>query len=283
MVANARARGRPRSFHDNSASSVIQSLDRAIDVLKVVSTGSGMSLTEVATASGHPASSAYRILLTLQKHGVVEFMETEQLWYVGLTAFRIGSTFLGRTRIVEQSRPVMQHLMATTGETANLAIVDRNEVIFISQVETHEPIRAFFRPGTRGPIHASGIGKALMAYYPPQHLDEILGSQLERYTPRTLTDANALGEELERIRARGWAVDDEERTIGMRCVAAPVFNQSGEAVAGLSLSGPSVRVTPDRDEEYGAMVRAAADAITGSIGGTLPPTTGRRASSGGRS
>lgn len=274
MAANARARGRPRSFHDRSANSVIQSLDRAIEVLKVVSSGNGMSLTEIATASGHPASSAYRILLTLQKHDVVEFVEVEQLWYVGLAAFRIGSTFLGRTRIVEQSRPVMQHLMAATGETANLAIVDCNEVIFISQVETHEPIRAFFRPGTRGPIHASGIGKALMAYYPPQRLAEILGSTLERYTPKTLTEAAALSDELERIRARGWSVDDEERTIGMRCVAAPVFNQSGEAVAGLSLSGPSVRVTPDRDQEYGTMVRDAADTVTAAIGGTRPPTTG---------
>lgn len=277
-MINSRARGRPRSFHDSATNSVIQSLDRGIELLKVVSSGNGMSLTEIASAAGQPASSVYRVLLTFQKHGVVEFAESEQLWHIGITAFRIGSTFLGRTRIVEQSRAVMQHLMVSTGETANLAIVDHNEVIFISQVETHEPIRAFFRPGTRGPIHASGIGKALMAYYPPQHLAEILNSGLARFTSKTLTAAEALNSEMERIRTRGWAVDDEERTIGMRCVAAPVFNQSGEAVAGLSLSGPSVRVTPDRDEEYGKIVRAAADAVTEAIGGTRPLTTALHAS-----
>ena len=99
---------------------------------------------------------------------MVEVQPATQLWFVGQEAFRIGSAFLGRTSLVEQARGVMHALMAETGETANLAIADGGQVIFISQVETHEPIRAFFRPGTRGPIHASGIGKALLAYQPPE-------------------------------------------------------------------------------------------------------------------
>jgi IclR family acetate operon transcriptional repressor len=267
-----RARGRPRSFNDTSKSTQIQSLDRAIEVLKVVAGGSGMSLTEIAKASGQSASTAYRILITLEKHRIVEFVEAAQLWHVGLEAFRIGSSFLGRTRIIEQSRPVMQRVMTVTGETANLAIVDRGEVIFVSQVETHEPIRAFFRPGTRGPIHASGIGKALLAFFPEAETASILRRRKRgTFTARTIVAEADLLKELEQIRERGWAVDDEERTMGMRCVAAPIFDQFGEAVAGISLSGPSVRVTPERDAEYGALVRKAADEITGSIGGRTPP------------
>lgn len=263
------ARGRPRSFNDTSKSTQIQSLDRAMEVLKVVAGGSGMSLTEIAKASGRSASTVYRILITLEKHRVVEFVEAAQLWLVGLEAFRIGSSFLGRTRIIEQSRPVMQRVMTTTGETANLAIVDRGEVIFVSQVETHEPIRAFFRPGTRGPIHASGVGKALLAFFPEAQITSILKRQKrDTFTPKTIVAKADLLVELIKIRERGWAIDDEERTIGMRCVAAPIFDQFGEAIAGLSLSGPSVRMTAERDSEYGTVVRQAAEEITRAIGGT---------------
>ena len=161
-----RARGRPRAFNSRTEANLVQSLDRALVVLKTVAGGGGLSLTEIAERAGQSPSTAYRLLLTLQSHDIVEFDEQAQLWHTGIEAFRIGSSFLGRTRLVEQARPVMQRLMAATGETANLAIIDRDEVVFVAQVETHEPIRAFFRPGTRGPVHASGIGKALLAFLP---------------------------------------------------------------------------------------------------------------------
>lgn len=272
MVSSiSRARGRPRSFHASSANMVIQSLDRAMGVLKVVAAGNGQSLTEVASLSGQSVSTVYRILITMEKHGVVEFDEPRQLWHVGLEAFRIGSHFLGRTRILEQSRPVMQQIMAETGETANLAIIDQGEVIFVSQVETHEPIRAFFRPGTRGPVHASGIGKALLAFLPEPQIAAILKNHaLDAFTPNTIVSREALIAEMETIRARGWSIDNEERTLGMRCIAAPIFNQFGEAVAGISISGPAVRVTPERDAEYGRIVSAAARKVTRSVGGDAP-------------
>lgn len=270
-ATGSRARGRPRSFNDTAQGTLIQSLDRAMDVLKIVASGTGMSLTEIAAIGEQAPATVYRILITLQKHRMVDFDEAAQLWHVGLEAFRIGSSFLGRTRLVEQSRPVMQRLMAATGETANLAIVDRGEVVFISQVETHETIRAFFRPGTRGPIHASGVGKALLAHFTQEQIGQILAEQsFESFTAKTLSDEDALHRDLDLIAQRGWAIDDEERTVGMRCIAAPIFNQFGEAIAGISLSGPSVRVTPDRDTDHGRQVRAAADDITRAIGGVVP-------------
>jgi IclR family transcriptional regulator, acetate operon repressor len=266
----SRARGRPRSFNNTSENTLIQSLDRAMDVLKVVAGANGLSLTEIAQASDQAASTAYRILITLEKHRIVQFDEPAQLWHIGLEAFRIGSSFLSRTRIVEQSRPVMQRIMTATGETANLAIVDRGEVIFVSQVETHEPIRAFFRPGTRGAVHASGIGKAMLAFMPRSQIEALLKGPLNAFTQKTIVSHDALIAEIETIRARGWSIDDEEGTLGMRCIAAPVFNQLGEAVAGVSLSGPAFRVTPERDAEYGTLVRGAAEEITAAIGGSAP-------------
>lgn len=267
--AQTRTRGRPKSFHDTSQQATIQSLDRAMEVLKLVASGTGMSLTDIADESGYSPATVYRILTTLKKHQICDFDEQNQFWHIGVAAFRIGTSFLGRTRIVEQSRPVMERLMAETGETANLAIIDHGEVIFISQIETHEPIRAFFRPGTRGPVHASGIGKAILAQRSDGQVDAMLSERdLKSYTAKTITDTDDLRTELARIRERGWAVDDEERTAGMRCIAAPIFNSSGEAIAGISVSGPSVRVTADRDEALGQLVREAADGVTLAIGGT---------------
>ena len=263
-----RSRGRPKAFNATPEPTTIQALDRGVAILKVLADGEGMSLSELAEASGQAPATVYRVLATFEAHGVVEVQPATQLWFVGQEAFRIGSAFLGRTSLVEQARGVMHALMAATGETANLAIADGGKVVFISQVETHEPIRAFFRPGTRGPIHASGIGKALLAYYPPEAVARIVRDQgLAAFTPRTITDPGRLVAELAGIRAQGWAVDDEERTEGMRCIAAPIFNEFREAVAGVSISGPTVRMARSENAELGALVRAAADRITRAIGG----------------
>jgi IclR family transcriptional regulator, acetate operon repressor len=266
-ASQKRSRGRPRAFNADPDATTIQSLDRAISILKTLASGEGMSLTELSEAAGQAPATVYRVLSTFAAHGVVEFQPARQLWNIGPEAFRIGSAFLTRANVVEQSRGVMRELMAATGETANLAIADGAEVVFLSQVETHEPIRAFFRPGTRGPIHASGIGKALLAYLSAEEIDRLAGAGLAAFTPHTITDRAALLAELAAIRAQGWALDDQERTSGMRCVAAPIFNEHREAIAGVSISGPTERVARDRAATLGAQVRAAADRITRAIGG----------------
>jgi IclR family transcriptional regulator, acetate operon repressor len=266
-----RTRGRPRAFNPSPEQTTVQALDRALHILKVLADGEGMSLTELAEAAGQSPATVYRVLSTFEGHGVVEVQPATQLWFVGQEAFRIGSAFLGRSSLVEQARAVMHELMAESGETANLAIADGGQVVFISQVETHEPIRAFFRPGTRGPIHASGIGKALLAYHSPEAIERIVrGQGLAAFTPHTITDRERLLAELADIRARGWAMDDEERTEGMRCIAAPIFNEFREAIAGVSISGPTGRMARAGGEAFGVQVRAAADRITRAIGGTAP-------------
>ncbi|HET9069122.1 MAG TPA: IclR family transcriptional regulator [Amaricoccus sp.] len=270
-VEQKRQRGRPKAFNPNPEQTTIQALDRAMAILRVLAgREGGMSLSELAEASGQAPATVYRVLSTLEAHGIVEAQAATQLWFVGQEAFRIGSAFLGRTSLVEQARGVMHALMAETGETANLAIADGGQVVFLSQVETQEPIRAFFRPGTRGPIHASGIGKALLAYHSGEAVARIVREQgLAAFTGRTITEPGRLAEELAAIRARGWAMDDEERTEGMRCIAAPIFNEFREATAGVSISGPTVRMAR-AGPGLGETVRAAADRITRAIGGTAP-------------
>lgn len=266
-----RTRGRPRAANAAKQGATVQALDRALEILKLLSEVDQAKLTEIALRSGMAPSTAHRLLMTMQQHGVVDFNETTQNWMVGVESFRIGSSFVRRTKVVEAGRDVMRELMTVTGETANMANADDGDVVFLSQVETHQEIRAFFRPGTRGPMHASGIGKALLAEMSREEVERILHAKgLQTFTPKTLSTPDALFDDLTTSQRRGWSVDDEERTVGMRCIAAPIFNAHGEAVAGLSISGPTVRMTDERLSEYGPLVKRAAAQVTAAIGGVRP-------------
>lgn len=267
-AAARRPRGRPRSRDGGGAPEPIKALDRGIALLRHLAGEERATLTNVALQSGLTPSSAYRILVTLQRHDLVEFDETTQEWAVGLEAYRIGSRYLARRGLLDVARPVMRELMRATGETANLAVADHGEVVFVAQVEARHPVRAFHGPGSRGQLHASGIGKALLAELPDEEVRERLGAAtLERFTERTLAELPALLADLGATRERGWSLDDEERHAGMRCIAAAIFDASGAAVAGVSISGPTARFPDDALAGLGARVRAAADEITRRLGG----------------
>ncbi len=270
-----RPRGRPRSRPTNKPASNVKALERALLLIGIVAEADSLSLTDLSQRAGIPASTAHRLLITLQNFGYLEFRPDSQQWSIGVEAFRIGSSFARRIKVVDAGRPMLRELMAQTGETANMAVADSGDVVFVSQVETHEPIRAFHRPGTRAHMHASGIGKALLAHFDAARLDTWMRDKgLAAYTDNTICEPQALRRELETTRNRGWAIDNEERTLGMRCVAAAIYNAHGEAIAGISVSGPTVRI-PDRVlNEYGVLVRQAADRITESIGGAPPETGG---------
>lgn len=269
--ADARPRGRPRAFQDKTDQNTVQSLDRAIVILRTLSEAPGLTLSELAARTEQSPATVYRALITFQGHGMTEMDGVGQLWHVGSGAFRIGSAFLRRTKVVERARQPMDALMRATGETANLGVESRDEVLFLSQVETHEVIRAFFPPGTKSPMHVSGIGKALLAWYPQMRVRQIIDRQgLEGFTSLSLTSEPSLMRDLARTRERGFAIDDQERAEGMRCVAAPIFNAFGEPVAGLSVSGPAFRVSLSEAAKIGAAVRAAADQVTEATGGVRP-------------
>lgn len=265
-----RLRGRPRAFDDRTAQNLIQSLDRAMGLLAALAASPGLTLSELAQRTHQSPATVYRVLVTLEAHGITELDAQRQIWHVGAGAFRIGSAFLRRTTITERARAPMQELMRQTGETANLGIEQGDEVLFLTQVETHEAIRAFFPPGTRSPLHASGIGKALLSWAPNGRVEALIARGLPQFTPRTLTTGPALAADLEVIRLRGFAIDDEERTPGMRCIAAPIFNSHTEPVAGLSISAPAFRLAIEAAELVGMKVRRAADEVTETTGGRRP-------------
>jgi len=266
-----RSRGRPRTQITNMSGTIVQALDKGLILLIALTREGSITLSDLALKVGTPPSSAHRVLMTLQKHGFVEFDETRQEWAIGIEAFRVGNAYLERTNLVEMSQQVMRELMEETGETANLAIGSDGQVVFVSQVETHNPIRAFFRPGTRGHMHASGIGKALLADMSQQELEKTLQKTgLPEFTPKTLVSPEALFADLKKTAIRRWSFDDEERYMGMRCVAASIYDSTGKAVAGVSVSGPTIRFADMAVDEIGPRVRSAADEITHMIGGKIP-------------
>ncbi len=259
MAQEKRKRGRPKSFTDNPEQNTNQSVDRAIDILETLAAAPGLSMSDVAERVGMSPATAYRILNTLEKRRLADLDPENQTWHVGSELFRIGSAFLNRSSLVERARPVMRSLMETTGETANIGIERDGEVLFLSQVETQANIRAFFQPGTRAPLHASGIGKALLAHFDRVRVDKLIPQgRLEQFTMKTIFDKTKLFEELDQINRRGWALDDEERTHGMRCIASPVIDYLGEVIGGISVSGPSARMPDEKLAEMGNAVREAA-------------------------
>ena len=270
-VGLRKARGRPRDWDDKTAQNTIKSLDRAMAVFEYLSEAQGKSLSMIAEETGQSPATVYRILVTLEGRGLVEFDNAEQIWSIGSQAFVIGSRFLRRTSLVDRARPIMRRLMESTGETANLGVEREGQVLFLSQIETHANIRAFFPPGSLSPMHSSGIGKALLAYMDGDRLDRVLASaDLQSFTEHTIVDSNALRADLADTRARGFSIDDEEKNTGMRCIAAPVFDLNGEAVAGLSVSGPTSRVSLEETDRLSREVIDAAHQLTEAIGGNSP-------------
>ena len=166
-----RARGRPRDWDDKTGQNTIKSLDRAMEVFEYLSQAQGKPLSALASETGQSPATVYRILVTLEGRGLVTFDPEDQVWHIGAQAFVIGARFLRRTSLVDRARPILRGLMEATGETANLGVEKGGMVLFLSQVETHESIRAFFPPGTLSPMHASGIGKALLAQMDAERFD----------------------------------------------------------------------------------------------------------------
>ena len=267
MARPARKPARPPIEDDRGGQ--VQSVARALAILRALAeSGDGMTLTDVAQIVGLPASTAHRLLTTLQQERFVRFDGTAHLWQVGVEAFIIGNAFVRTRDVVAMCRPYLRRLMEEGGETANLYIEQDGEAVCMAQVECRQMMRAIARPGGRVKMHCSGAGKAMLGWLPDAELTRIVRQHgLKRFTERTLDTPSRLRRDLELARERGFAVDDEEHAIGLRCVASAVFDEHGQPVAALSLSGPGARVDEKRLAELGALTARVAAEFSAELGG----------------
>jgi IclR family acetate operon transcriptional repressor len=253
---------------DEDVIRIIQSVDRAISLLEAISESGrdGVALSTLARRVGLIPSTAYRILDTLVRRGCAIKDETSRRYFPG-PALRVGRTDNELALLRRKARRHLRDLARTSGETANLAIIGRGGLTFVDQIVSAQLVRVVPQSGGPLPIHATASGKALLAAMPPSRVAQYTAKgALVRFTQRTIVTRDALIAHLEKVRRAGYATDDEEMAPGGRCVAAVVQND-GRALAALSVSGPTVRMTRRRLRALGDLVRQAARALSAEMAG----------------
>lgn len=225
----------------------VQAVDRALAILETLAReGSPMMLSAISAEVKLNISTVHRLLNALAAHGLVEQEPYQGRYRLGIRAFEIGNRALYSLDIRSIARPALHQLVDDFNETANLAILDKYEVVYIDQVESSNIIKMLARPGTRAPAYCTGAGKALLAYLSEKQLNTFFNEvPLYPYTATTIVDPVHLREELQQIRRHGFALDHGEREEGVRCVAAPIFNHENRVIAAISVAGPANRMPPD--------------------------------------
>ena len=246
---------------------MVQSIERAIKIMQCFTQQRPeLRLKDIADELNLNKSTVHGILNTLKHYGFVEQSEGLQQYRLGLSLLALGSQVLSSLDVRSAAGPVISEVCVQTGETVHLVLLEGMDVVYIDKQESNQSIRIFTSIGTRYRAYATGVGKAMLAYQSLEELMAMLPAKLEKLTEHTITDKEELIEQLVAIRGRGYAIDDEETLIGLRCVAAPIFNYRNQVVSAISISGPSVRMTPERLPELTELVCQAAKRISRNLG-----------------
>ncbi|MCG0277302.1 MAG: IclR family transcriptional regulator [Thermanaeromonas sp.] len=264
--------GKKKTPEDSSTTKKIkgvQAVERALIILEALAKAEGpVSLSSLSAEVGLHVSTVHRLLSTLARRGFVEQEPNQGRYRLGLKIFEIGHRALYSLDIRAVARPFLRQLVEEFNETANLAVLDGTEVVYIDQVESKNMIKMMARPGTRVPAYCTGAGKVLLAGLPAFQLERVLSTlNLRPYTAASITSVEQLKKELEQVRRQGYAIDRGELEEGVRCVAAPIINHEQRVVAALSVSGPSNRITEELLQ--GRLVEAvcrAARAVSEALG-----------------
>ncbi|HWD01984.1 MAG TPA: IclR family transcriptional regulator [Amycolatopsis sp.] len=237
----------------------VQSLQRAFDLLEhLADTGGEASLSELATLSGLPMPTIHRLIRTLVDLGYVR-QNTNRRYALGARLIRLGEN--ASMQFGSWARPLLVELVEETGETANLAVLERDEVVYVAQVPSKHSMRMFTEVGRRLLPHGTGVGKAMLAQLPADDVSALLTrTGMPAYTEHTFTDPAALADELVRITEQGYALDEAEQELGVRCIAVAVPGMP--VPAAVSVSGPSGRLTTDAVTTMAPVVQKIANRLS---------------------
>lgn len=238
---------------------------KALDILEALAESDGLSLKELVQLTGIPKTSAFRLINTLEGRGYID-RKDGGAYVVGPRALRLEDGAAKRLDLRAIARPHLELIRNEFGDTVNLAVLRGNLVVYIDVVEGSNVFRFVETPGSLGPVHATALGKAMLAHLPAQELDSLLEEvDFRPLTAKTITDPDRFRAELARCAARGYAVDDEETEPGARCVAAAILDAAGRPLAALSLSGSRDRLQGESLAAATRAVRTAAAAISAQI------------------
>lgn len=247
---------------------LINSILRACRVLKCLAHDKDrFKVSELANQLNLDRSTTYRILLSLEKCGLVEKNLKTGEYCLGVGVFEVGSAYLRRIDLVEVAKPIMADLALKVQETVHLAVLSETEILYLDKVDSPRSVGVISKIGQRGPVHCTALGKVLLASLRPEERLRIMDQiRFQAFTPRTITSKRKLAEELNRVKKEGYAVDFREIEEDVECVAAPIWDHLGNVVAALSVSGPQKKINTPKEKDFIHQVMKAAALISHKMG-----------------
>lgn len=246
----------------------MQGIERIIKILDSFSLDEPeLTLKELTNKTGLPKPTVYRIAEALNKVNILSKDDNVSKYRIGVKLFELGSLYLETLELRKLAFPEIEKLSKYTEESIHMGVLDGNEVTSIEGLGSTHNLQAKLWIGKRSPIYCTSIGKAILAFLPKKEQEEILTTiEFKRYTKNTITDKKNLKKELESIRRQGFALDNEEHDEGIMCVGAPIFNNKGEVVASISISGPKIRMKEQKLEKYKKLLMDSVKRISDKLG-----------------
>lgn len=222
----------------------LHSLERAVSILEALCESEApLSLAEICQRMRLHKSTAHRSLMVLERSALIE-RTPENRFRLGLKLYELGNRAVEQIDLRARVYPFFRRLAAQVGETVHLSVLQKTSVVYLDKVEPNRRVCMSSRIGSSNPVYCTSMGKAMLAFQPEEKIEQIVAKiRFTRYTPKTLCSRQTLLKSLERVRRRGYAIDDEEIELGVRCVGAPILNENRWAIAAVSVSGPSSRIT----------------------------------------
>ncbi|USG67373.1 IclR family transcriptional regulator [Brevibacillus ruminantium] len=247
---------------------IIQAVERALKILDLFDEQEmELKITEISERMQLHKSTVHSLLKTLQVQGYIDQNPENGKYRLGMKLFERGNFVIHGLDIRKVAKRYLVDLSTKTGQTTHLVILDDKEGVYIDKVEGPMATILYSRIGRRIPVHSSGVGKSLVAWKSEKELRQILnGYQYVPQTPKTITNEQDFLSELERVRRQGYAIDNQENEAGVRCIAAPIRNHSGQVVAAVSISTLVSRVDDQELERFVQLLKTAADEMSGQMG-----------------
>lgn len=249
---------------------VVPAVERAVIILQLLAQEpDGLTISQITQRLAVSKSTIFTILTTLRQYRLVERVEESGRFRLGMELFTLGSTVVERLNVRSAAYPSLKRLAQSSGLTTHLGIMDQGEVVYIEKIDGQGPIKISSAVGRRMDVHCTALGKSMLAYLPEAEVELIFnGRKLLQRTPNTITSLEVLRADLARTRERGYAFDDEENELSIRCLGAPIFSHRGEVACAISISGPRDRICIENIGPVARQVVEAAREISQNLGHT---------------
>jgi len=246
---------------------MVNSVLKAVRILEILGKGKTLGITELSKELDIPKSSTHNILKTLESEYFVEKSGDTLKYNLGTSLIELGYRAQNDLAICRIARPYLNGINQETDETVHLTLLDNDEVLYVDCVESKRRLRTYSVIGIKAPLYCTAVGKAIMAELPDSHVDRIIRDKgLMSLTEYTITDKDKLFVDLKDTHTRGYSIDNKEHEDHLICIGAPIHNAASETFASLSVSGPSTRMSGERIEQIGLLVKNAADQISRKLG-----------------